>query len=258
MMNELVRNPYRQPKPKRRDVVFSETVVFPDADSGPFRLHSQSFRIHLTSSFLWLGEQLTIPLPCVLGVERADAGGGCVQVRFWHELKNCEQLVFIRPTRLLKGSNKLIEELGLQIAHHVSLAPQLREYFNTNASRRVYVRFSCEECAVVPAALYASVYSVSFGIPVVAYLAREYGDERLLCEKHAAHLCMQRCALTGLVGFWSIIGPFTASRCIWRNAESLVHAFPQQANARVLALIPGFAMPVLVLGSLLLLAILLV
>lgn len=228
--------------------------MFPVERTSRFRVYAESHRIYLTPDFLWLGSHLTIPLPAVLAVEESDVGGGSLLLRFWNELEKQEYVIWLQPTRLLKGRRVLLEELSAQLRHHAALAPTREVYFNTNPAKRIYVSFSCERCGEGRAKIYASSYFVSLGVPILAYVSREYADQRLLCGRHAAWLCVKRSALTGLVGYISLIGVFFAPQRIWRNAKELISSFPEQGWARWVSLVLGFGTPLLLVVMTLFLA----
>ena len=239
-------NPYRIPRPVV-GIVFQGEYIFAGGSSD------QKQRIALTSDYLWINDNLSIPLASVVDVQ--TVGDKVVRIVYFNALNGQNEGVELTARNWVGLADKEhVWNLANAVTHTRAHAPNPEKFLDElgrGAGGRVP---SCETCAGTPARQVELALVGSIGVIPIAgyYFRRPY--VRLYCRSHAVKDCCMLNAATGIAGFIGFPGIITAPIQVWKNAKSVRDAY-ELGTARYLLLIAigwWFAGPVLFLTALVL------
>ncbi len=239
-------NPLRQSEPSTGHSLYDGKFYFADAKA---RLANGSLgtRVHVTPEFLWVTDELAIPLSSIVDVQLLEKGWvpkrRALAVSFQNPITGEGEVVFLcKPDAVGIGLYRVqpLHELMRWIEQARASAPAVVPVVQpSDASAVVTDDFAradkCEVCGARPATYITYAYLIS--IILISY--RSQPKRRIHCQKHNLLYGLPHYLLTVLTG-WCGIGVFGYPFMVFGTARSLTPAIGNVTY--VLGLLPTLAL----------------
>ncbi|MCA8914180.1 MAG: hypothetical protein KDB90_02120 [Planctomycetes bacterium] len=237
-------NPYRIRRPSA-GIAYQGEFRF---DGG---LSEENLRVAVSYDYLWLNDNLSIPLATITDIE--TAGDRVVRITYYNALADKHEQVGLTAFSLLgKVDQERVWALANALTDSRARAGKVEDFLASLASGAGGRVPSCEKCGSAPAAVIDLAYVGSIGVmPIVgAYVRRPF--RRLLCRRHAVRACLKWNAYTSIAGFIGFPGILTAPLEVWRNTRSVARGHKLGAIATVMLFMSGwwFSGPVVAMCAL--------
>lgn len=240
-------NPYRMPKPSA-GILFKGDFCYAD-HKGRIDDRAGVARIRLTSEYLWVNDNLSIPVASVLHV--GDVNGKAVSIVFHNALSDVEEGVILAGRNWFglrdRGrSYALVHRLEEARRH----APPLEQFAERIRDQSGELKLGCEVCGAKPANELEFGWFFCFGVFPIAGAYQWKPERRFCCAKHGARACFVNNLVTGLVGYLGFPGVLVAPYRVWRNVREMNKVFGWNTRATVLNTLVGFILPAAAVGGL--------
>jgi hypothetical protein len=237
-------NPYRIAKPKQgvlwRGQLRPATAHGRRTGSGLIRHNAV-----LTATYLWIWEELAIPLRTVKEIVPLNKGGAMRMV--YHDALTGQdrhlQVCLLNFFGFLDRKKMAVAMQALTGAWQAALTLEPAESTLEVAAEELRREARCEKCGSSDAAVLESGYLFSIGILPFAWAEKWRPVSRFLCRRHAIMATCGYNFLTSLIGHLGFPGILTGQYRVWRNVAALKRVFPVSLPTQLVAGLCGLLVP---------------
>lgn len=233
-------NPYRMAEP-RTGVIFSGRFCYADR-KGRIDDSAGAARVAMTREYLWVNENLSIPLASIYQVENLNRKA--VGIAFHNAVSDAPEAIWLAARDWLGLRDKERNDLfASAIEEARKRAPSVEQFATTLRDDIGTLKVGCEVCGGMPAQDLELGWFFCFGVLPFAGVYKWQPVRRLLCGKHAGRACITNNVVTGLIGYWGFPGVLVAPFRVWRNVRELRQTFGVSTSTAVVNAVFGFLAP---------------
>lgn len=242
-------NPYRIPKPKQ-DILWRGTLRRAN-ERGKSQLGcTDIYNALLTSTHLWLWDELAIPLTTITKITSLNQGGGA-GIYFHQALIDQNLIAHVRMEKFFFFPDRkrmAVFTTLLQEARENALAQAPGQGSIHAVVETLRSEAKCEKCGDPHAALLAIGWLFSFGIFPFFWVQNWNPVRPYLCRKHAIRSTCWHNFITSLVGWLGFPGILTGPFYVWKNAFQLKKTFPISPPIFLLTVMCGLFVPIVTIS----------